>query len=89
MRCRHCSEPWDLDTLHDVVAEVDDPETTFDTVYADFRVRGCAAIEQPWGKAPCGRGGASELIGVLTDVFGHDPDGLESDLEDAELFGLL
>ena len=79
--CRHCAEPWDNDTFHDVAEKTD---TTYDEVFTAFRSLGCGAVEHPFSGRKCVRSGAPSLIGDLTDTFGHDPDGLESDLSDAE-----
>ncbi len=97
--CPKCGEPWDLDTIHDRVAELnDDPPTgetpvTFKSVSADFRRLGCAALGEPCedqaagdDEVPTGPGGlsAAEAAATIYELLGDDMDGAASLLEDWE-----
>lgn len=109
IRCPRCGEAWDLDTLHDVVAEQHEAEyrryrslhaagrrdqanrlydRLFGAVRADFRARGCQAIE---GAAAtwCQVSPQGGLVSALFDLAGDDLDGFASDLQDAEALGLF
>lgn len=63
-------------------------ERFFNEVLADFRQRGCTAL----GGSACESSlaeGPRELIETITRLGGSDTDGIESELEDAEFFGLF
>ena len=97
MRCPKCCEPWDLDSLHDVLDEEhpDHPWTMtngrtdqaryerdyFNPKVAEFRAKGCAAL----GSRCNPDTSAPPIVGELMDLMGDDVDGVESLLED---FGL-
>ena len=83
VRCPRCAEPWHLDAVHDAA---DWQGRTFQDVWAEFRAKGCQALE-PGLRCQVNRNG--HLVAALVDAFGHDPDGLASDLADAEALGLL
>lgn len=95
IRCPKCGEPWDLDSLHDEVADrkqwADNPATeTFDSVCKDFYTRGCEALTSFGGRCnPEVDAKAATLASVTYDVLGDDIDGAAAMLEDAEVFGLF
>jgi hypothetical protein len=97
--CPICAEPIDNDELHDVaeankqvapaagtVGAVFFPlPTTYAGVAADFRKRGCKALEAAYGPQPhCKPGDAdtTEAIATVYDLLGDDMDGAASTLED-------
>lgn len=82
--CPKCSEPWEIDTLHDVA---DEQGSSFGEVREDFYRRGCAAIGTRCNPATVGD--ASPAIAAAYDLLGDDVDGAASMLEDAEHLGLL
>lgn len=82
IRCTTCGEPWDIDSLHDLVAE--DQAADFDDAYRLFVMDGCGAFGTSHNATK-----ASPAIQMLTDLLGDDVDGLAAELEDAELMGLL
>ena len=88
IRCRKCGEPWEIDTLHDVVAEHNEihPQDglTFPEVYKSFARSGCKTIT---GKE-CG-GPGNTTIDSIYDLMGDDVDGAAAMIEDAEFMGLL
>jgi hypothetical protein len=97
MRCTKCGEPWDIDTLHDVLDEEhpDEPwkmtngrtdqsryeRDYFDPKVAEFRRKGCTALG-----ARCNPNTtAHPFIGELMDLMGNDIDGVEAMIEDFRL----
>jgi hypothetical protein len=87
IRCPRCTEPWDLDTLHDT-AEANG--VTFAAVRRAFYADGCAALTQPgWVIAPCEPVDSPQaaMLGVLAELMGDDVDGYCADAEDL-IFGL-
>jgi len=84
--CPRCGEPWDHDTLHEEVgARVSEGrKASYATVAAEFRRRGCEALES-YG-APCnpeGIGsGYAEAASALYDLLGDDMDGAAAMFED-------
>lgn len=99
IRCPKCGEPWDLDSLHDEVADrkacadAGDPDPvdiTFDSVRKDFYRRGCAALTSFGGHCnPEVNGKAATLASAAYDILGDDLDGAACMLEDAEAAGLF
>lgn len=92
MRCPICSEPWELDSLHDLVAERNGDlgpelrrpyEVEFDEVRRDFTKRGCKAFGARHNDTT-----ASPLVGEVYALLGDDIDGAISLLEDAEALGV-
>lgn len=86
--CPKCGEPWDFETIHDVVAELigsgdpDDCKATFQSVAADFRRRGCPALD-----GRCSTGAEADVEGAvaastLYELLGDDMDGAAAMLED-------
>lgn len=90
--CPKCSEPWDLDTLHEEVEErngalADSLRRPYDVeiaeVRADFRRRGCEAFGSRHSDHV-----ASPIVSEVLDLLGDDLDGAAALLEDAELLGI-
>ena len=83
VKCPKCGEPWDNDSLHEAVKrrnnEAVDPndKATYSEVAADFRSRGCAALD-----ATCSDNIADPRIAVAYDILGDDMDGAASIMED-------
>lgn len=87
--CPTCGEPFDNDTLHEVAEEMD---STYAKVAADFRRRGCKALEEAWGPQPhCvpGNDGRTATASALYELMGDDMDGAAALFEDAEAMGLF
>lgn len=94
IRCPKCCEPWEIDTVHDYVAEFGEifPDhaatVTFQTVYRDFRRYGCGVAFQAWNvSCEPDSTGRAEIIGMLADVLGDDVDGFASMLDDLNHMG--
>jgi hypothetical protein len=81
--CRHCGEPWDMDTFHDVAAE---EGTSYDVVARAFATQGCEAVGASHGEVDAAR---AEIAGMAFDLLGDDIDGVAAELDDAEACGLL
>lgn len=79
--CRHCREPWENDTLHDVAQE---EGRTYREVAGDFRNRGCEALGTSHGS-----GKPSAAADVLYELMGDDMDGAAAMFEDLERMGNL
>ena len=93
VKCVHCGEPWDISELHEVAIDGDYEHLySFEDAKNLFYKHGCGI----WQRDPienCDNDpvvGETELqaIGMLTEIFGHDIDGLCCDLEDMEMFDL-
>jgi len=84
--CPKCGEPWEIDSIHDRVAELRDDDGDeligFRSVYHDFVRRGCRALG-----SPCGDGKASPGIALCYELNGDDVDGAAASFED--LAGLI
>lgn len=83
--CRICAEPIDNDELHDVAEAIG---STYEAVAADFRTRGCKALEEAHGpQTHCTPGdpGTSESIATVYDLLGDDMDGAASMFDDLGL----
>ena len=79
IKCHQCREPWDIDSLHDLVAEghfVD-----FEDARKGFYRDGCGAF----GEQHNGPADPADTIGVLQELLGDDVDGLAAMIQD---FGL-
>lgn len=90
IRCLKCLEPWDLDTLHEAVAE--GGFMTFDEARKAFQSKGCGVAFAVLGQSPCTPSkneAARSIVAELALLSGDDIDGFASDLEDAEYLGLL
>jgi len=100
--CPKCGEPWDMDTIHEEVAERFDPtlwrlngvynQAAYDPLYQevrkDFRRRGCVAL----GGSNCGPVAdrrRAEAAAVVMDLLGDDLDGAAALLEDFEFLGMM
>lgn len=100
IRCTTCGEPWDTDTLHDVISEEYDPaiyttdgkhdqakyEPLFNAVREQFVRLGCELFGTRHGEV---NQDAAEVAGIAMDMMGDDIDGVASMLEDAESMGLF
>lgn len=105
IRCPKCAEPWDMDSLHEEVAErwPDKPwvkngqhdQTVYETYYgkvrAEFRAKGCAAFTSFGASCNPETAGSSTAAAVaaVLDLAGDDLDGAASDLDDLGHLGLL
>lgn len=85
IRCPHCAEPWDLDSLHDAVDE--GLHEDFAAARKAFTVHGCKAFDTSHGELI--DAGRRNLISEVYALSGDDIDGAASDLEDAEFLGLI
>jgi len=97
--CR-CGEPWDLDCLHDWVAENFDEsewkptgkyeqdryEKLFDKARAEFRAKGCEMFGTSHSDCSPERG---QVFAIADELMGDDVDGAISMMEDAEAIGLF
>jgi hypothetical protein len=101
IRCPICGEPWDIDSIHDRVAELHPGEpwlrpdgryeqARYDKylrpVKQDFQTRGCVALG---GSAEwCQPSQRGQTASAIYDLLGDDLDGAAAMLEDADLLGL-
>lgn len=79
--CAQCGEPWDMDTIHDVVADRHDG-STFDTIRTEFYRTGCLALG---GRHGTGTG--HPAIAAAMELLGDDVDGMASILDDFGMSG--
>lgn len=90
--CPRCGEPWEIDSIHEEVAErvYEGRTATYASVAREFQSRGCAAFTaygaRCTGLPDKGRAAAAS---AMYDLLGDDLDGAASMLEDAEHFGLI
>jgi hypothetical protein len=89
IRCPICLEPWDMDSLHDLVKEGQFP--SFNDARRAFTSQGCGVAFASWGVTcvPTERKGGAAIASELYDLLGDDIDGAAALLEDAEMFGYL
>lgn len=97
IRCPICGEPWDMDCIHERVAELyisrASDERYYQELYDEFYLlvknafykRGCKALGHSHNEVPDKN--AALLSSVLMDILGDDIDGIASELNDAEYFG--
>lgn len=98
VRCPKCGEPWDLDSIHDRVQELNEdyPPTNFDEVARAFRAIGCKAMGESCApndyeaelRLDQHRPGAltpAEAAAALYELLGDDMDGAAAMLEDLGL----
>lgn len=87
--CPRCGEPWDIDSLHDLVEARAFP--TFDAARKVFASKGCGVAFESWGQSPCvaANNDRTALIQAVFELGGGDIDGIASDLSDAEYLGLI
>lgn len=83
MRCPTpgCFEPWDLDSLHDLVAE--GHALDFDDAFALFKREGCRAFGTRHNTPADDE--VSHRVAIVEagfELLGDDPDGLDAELED-------
>ena len=82
--CPKCSEPWDNDTLHEMVEEGAFPN--YDAAAKDFRKNGCETFGSSHNAALAkGRPFAAQAASALYDILGDDMDGAAAMLEDMGL----
>lgn len=79
IKCKVCREPWDMDSLHDLVAE--GRAANFDEAREWFYRDGCEAFGSSHGEIAAN----GDAIGMLQELLGDDVDGLAALTED---FGL-
>jgi hypothetical protein len=86
--CPRCTEPWDFDSLHE---EADESDRTYAQVAADFRTRGCLALETAFGAMECKpvNNLRSMVADAMYDLLGDDMDGAAAMMEDFEWAGML
>lgn len=98
IRCSKCGEPWDVDSLHDLVAEefghwdpiaqrtvvAGDYSILFERVRHDFKRRGCEAFGARHNETKAHPG-----IAEIQDLLGDDIDGAAALIEDFEAAGLF
>ena len=84
--CPRCNEPVELDYIHDVVEgrRIDGDDTaTYDTVAADYRVRGCPALDGTCNPDTIRTGDTA--AGVIFELLGDDMDGAAAMMEDMDM----
>ena len=84
--CPRCGEPMELDYIHDVVADriaAGDTTATYDTVAADYRVRGCPAVDGRCNESTTRTGDTA--ASVVFDLLGDDMDGAAAMMEDMDM----
>jgi hypothetical protein len=87
IRCPKCLEPWDNDSLHEAVDEGLFPN--YDAAAKAFRKDGCAAIGGRHNQVDPESAGARATVSMIYDLLGDDMDGAMSEMDDAEMMGLL
>lgn len=92
--CPKCGEPWEFDSLHEEAAarkEAGNYEASYDTVFADFRSRGCKALHAAFGAAcstPSTKRDSTfgltrqEASAAMYEILGDDMDGAAAMLDD-------
>lgn len=86
--CPKCGEPIDMDYIHDVVAarrSDGDDTATWSTVAADYRRRGCPAVDMSHNADTT----ADPVIGELYGMLGDDMDGAAAMMEDMDMMDRL
>ena len=80
--CPKCGEPWDMDSLHDMVE--DGLASSYQDARKKFSVNGCKALGTSHGSADVEVRGlrASDASAALFDVLGDDVDGIAAMMED-------
>lgn len=83
--CPRCLEPWDTDSLHDMVAE--GTAASYSAAMRAFRRLGCQAFSgEYFGNIPeCAPVPGGAIVAALADALGSDVDGLAAEL--ADVFG--
>ena len=78
--CIKCSEPFDMDEIHERASELGMPatEASFYKVLHDFQARGCPAL----GGKHNEDGEPSPVAAMLYELLGDDIDGAAAMLED-------
>lgn len=93
--CPVCSEPWENDTFHELAPEL---HLTYAEVAADFRRRGCEALNERHNvelqreqesRRKEGKLTKAGAASILYELLGEDMDGAASELDDAEFLGLI
>lgn len=91
IRCPKCGEPWDMDCIHEAIAEEvsreeiqamnqDEYEKNYyNPKKRDFFVNGCSAFG-----GRCSGSAANPLIGMIYAELGDDLDGLAIEMEDMD-----
>jgi hypothetical protein len=83
--CSKCREPWDNDSLHDLVEE--GKFSSYDEAYKAFVKNGCEIFDSSHGELM--DAGRQNLVSELYDLLGDDSDGAMSMLDDADIAGLF
>lgn len=103
MRCPICLEPWETDTLHDMIAEAHPDKPWYDKdrnyndklyskffkeAHTEFQKKGCEYFGTSHGDInPSAEQKA--IVAIAYEIMGDDVDGIESALDDAEWLGFL
>ena len=83
--CSKCGEPWELDTLHDVVESTGE---SFAKVRGDFLQNGCSALGDSCNThASNAMKDRGMIFGVLAEL--GDLDGAMAEMEDLDALGLI
>lgn len=81
--CTRCSEPIDMDYLHDLVEE--GMYANFKEALHAFQTKGCEALGEP----QCERSDSlrAAAMGAMFDLLGDDVDGAAAMMDDFEYMG--
>jgi len=90
--CSKCAEPWDMDSIHEEIdnrydgSKPDDYQKAYAQVKSEFYRDGCKAFTYAWdgdcSPADDAAKTKAAVSAVLYDAFGHDLDGVASDMAD-------
>lgn len=94
--CPRCGEPWEIDSLHELIEEQiavigpisnEEYEDRFNQKRKEFRSVGCNVFNTKHN-VPANRNVAA-ISQVAFDLMGDDIDGIASMMDDAEAMGLF
>lgn len=90
--CPKCSEPWDMESIHEEIdnrhdgTKPDDYDKAYKQVKAEFYSKGCKAFTYAWdGDCEPATDRDKErayIASALYSAFGDDLDGVASDMAD-------
>lgn len=88
IHCTICGEPWDIDSLHDAVA--DGMAEDWNGARRIFFSSGCGSL---FNGRPCSAEGGdrrrAEISATLADVLGEDVDGIAAMMDDLEFLEMF
>ena len=84
-RCRKCGEPWDVLGITD---EAEGMGLTPTELHRKFSTEGCRALGEECNEETLGSD-ISLIVSALSDLLGDDVDGLASELDDLEYYGII